>query len=103
MATNFQSQWTTVKTAFIKNAREVPPEISMLLSQGRDFGPSLKSFDGATTFEKPRKGMPAVVQAKTEYETEIQAALKKTTSKLGQKAQEALLKQIDNIWKEVEA
>lgn len=102
MATNFQSQWTTVKTAFIKNAREVPPEISMLLSQGRDFGPSLKSFDGAATFEKRMKCMPAVLHAKTEYETEIQAALKKTTSKVGQKAQEALLKQIDKIWKEVE-
>jgi hypothetical protein len=102
MPTNFQAQWTTVKDAFIKNAREVPPEISMLLSQGRDFGPSLKSFDGAPTFEKRMACMPAVLRAKTEYETEIQAALKKTTSKIGQKAQQALLKQIDKIWQEVE-
>ena len=103
MATNFQAQWTTVKDAFIKSAREVPAEISMLLSQGRDFGPSLKAFDGAATFEKRMKCMPDVLRAKTEYETEIETALKKTTSKVGQKAQEALLKQIDKIWKEVEA
>jgi hypothetical protein len=102
MSTNFQAQWTTVKDAFIKNAREVPPEISMLLSQGRDFGPALKSFDGAPGFEKRTTCMPDVLRAKTEYETEIQAALKKTTSKVGQKAQEALLKQIDKIWKEIE-
>jgi hypothetical protein len=102
MATNFQAQWTTVKDAFIKNAREVPPDISMLLSQGRDFGPSLQSFDGAPSFEKRMACMPAVLRANTEYETEIQAALKKTTSKIGQKAQQPLLKQIDKVWQEVE-
>jgi hypothetical protein len=47
----------------------------MLLSQGRDFGPALKSFDAAPGFEKRMKCMLDVLRAKTEYETEIQAAL----------------------------
>jgi phage shock protein A len=91
-----------VKDAFIKNARDVPPEISMLLSQGRDFGPALKKFDGASNYEARMKALPDVLRAKTDYEDEIGAALKKTESKIGKKAQEMLLKQIDGIWKEVE-
>jgi hypothetical protein len=74
-----------------------------LLSQGRDFGPALKAFDNASNYEKRMECMPKVLRAKTEYETEITAALKKTESKIGRKAQEALLKQIDKIWKDVEA
>jgi hypothetical protein len=101
--TTFQADWKTVKDNFVKTAREVPPEISMLLSQGRDFGPALKAFDNASNYEKRMECMPKVLRAKTEYETEITAALKKTESKIGRKAQEALLKQIDKIWKDVEA
>jgi len=74
----------------------------MLLSQGRDFGPALKSFDGAPGFEKRTTCMPDVLRAKTEYETEIQAALKKTTSEGRPESAGALLKQIDKIWKEIE-
>jgi hypothetical protein len=102
MPTSFQAEWKTVKDTFIKTARDVPPEISMLLSQGRDFGPALKSFDNASTYEKRMKCMPDVLRAKDDYETEITAALKKTSSKVGQKGLQALLKQIDKIWKEVE-
>jgi hypothetical protein len=102
MPTNFQGEWKTAKDSFIKNARGVPPEISMLMSQGRDFGPALKNFDAAVGFEKQMKAMPAVMRAKGEYESELTDALKKTDSKPGQAAIKALLKQIDNIWTEVE-
>ena len=102
MATAFGAEWKTVKDAFVKTARDIPPEISMLLSQGRDFGPALKAFDGAATFEKRMQCMPDVLRAKTDYESEITAALKTTESKVGRKAQEALLKQIDKIWLGVE-
>ena len=102
MPTNFQGEWKTAKDGFIKNARGVPPEISMLMSQGRDFGPALKSFDAAVGFEKLMKALPAVLRAKDDYETELTEALKKTDSKPGQAAIKALLKQIDGIWTEVE-
>lgn len=102
MPTNFQAEWKKVKDDFIKMARDVPPEISMLLSQGRDFGPALKTFDAASGYEKRMKALPDVLRAKDDYESEIRSALKKTSSKVGQKGLEALLKQIDKIWKEVE-
>jgi hypothetical protein len=100
-ATSFQADWNSIKTAFVKHARDVPPEISMLISQGRDFGPALKSFDSATTFEKRMKAMPAVLKAKSEYEDEIQKALKTTTSKVGQKGLQMFLSQIDLLYTKV--
>ena len=101
-ATTFQADWNSIKTAFVKHAEGVPPEISMLVSQGRDFGPALKSFDGATSFEGRMKALPAVLKAKSEYESELQGALK-TSSKMGQKSIQLFLSQIDLLYSKVNA
>ena len=45
------AQWKAAKTKFFKiglTGEDVPPEIVMSLSQGYDFGPVLKKFDGVT-------------------------------------------------------
>jgi hypothetical protein len=97
-ATTFQAEWNTIKSAFIKNARDMPPEVSMMISQGHDFGPALKSFDSASTFEKRMKALPAVLKAKTGYEREIQDVLKTTPSKVAQKGLQALMNNIDQLY-----
>lgn len=99
--TAFQADWNSIKTAFIKHARDVPPEISMLISQGRDFGPALKSFDGASSFGKRMKALPAVLKAKTEYEKELNDAIKTTDSKVGKKGMQMFLSQIELLYTKV--
>jgi hypothetical protein len=100
-ATAFQADWNSIKTAFVKHARDVPPEISMLIIQGRDFGPALKSFDGAASFEKRMKALPAVMKAKDEYEKELNDAIKTTASKVGKKGMQMFLAQIDLLYTKV--
>ena len=102
-ATSFQADWKSIKDSFVKLARGVPPEVSMLVSQGRDFGPALKAFDGAATFEARSKAMPSVLKAKSEYEDELRRALRDTTSKVGQKGLQMFLSQIDLLIARVNA
>lgn len=98
MATTFQADWKSIKDAFIKHARDIPPEFVMSLSQGYDFGPALKSFDGAGTFDKRMKALPALMKAKDSYEKDIKDTIKQTTSKVGQKGLQMLMSQIDTLY-----
>ena len=94
-ATTFQADWKSIKDTFVKLARGMPPEVSMLVSQGTGFGPALKAFDGASTPEARSKAMASVLKAKTEYERELRNARKITTSKVGLKGLDMFLSQID--------
>ncbi|HLY57244.1 MAG TPA: hypothetical protein VKS60_16895 [Stellaceae bacterium] len=99
---NHQAEWSAAKSAFFKqglSGQDVPPEIVMTLSQGKDLGPALKKFDAADSYEKRIKTVPDVLKAKDEYLKDIADAIgSKAATPKGKKALGELHKSLRDIW-----
>jgi hypothetical protein len=101
----FYADWRAAKSAFFNSGltgADVPPDFVMMINQGADLGPALKSFDAAASFDTRMKAMPDVLRAKDEYLREIARALKNTDSPKGAKALKVLEKTLEEIWRGVE-
>ncbi|MBV8502921.1 MAG: hypothetical protein JO006_14545 [Paucibacter sp.] len=98
--TDFSPQWTAAKNKAMKSSP--PPELVMSLSQGADFGPALKAFAKADTPDKRSKTLLAVLKAKDVYEKDFKQAMKSAGSSKEKKCVEALLADLESIWRAVE-
>jgi methyl-accepting chemotaxis protein len=96
---DLQEKWTKAKRALDAaklSPSDVPPDFVMAISQGHDFGPALKKFDGAKTYEERMKMLPAVMKASAAYSKDIKDAIKDSTPK-AKKALGDLLYEVQDI------
>jgi hypothetical protein len=99
--TDFAAKWSDLKKAALKGGA-LPPGLVLAMSQGRDLGPALKSFDKAVKPDERSKAIVGVLKAKTGYEEDLRDALKEASTSQEKANVQQMAKDLASLWVAVE-